>query len=117
MNPIYDKSGQAVAWYDNGEVLDMTGNYIAFINGDSIFSYAGGTHLGWFEDGVFWNADFQAVGMLEQHSAPVPAPGLVGAPGEPGKAGMPEKPGVADPPGKPARSDNWSDKSWGEYIL
>lgn len=108
MEPIYDKSGEVVAWYDNGEVLDSSGNYVAFINNGSIISYSGVGHLGWFEEGVFWNSDFQAVGILRQHSASIPMPGLGGTPG---------RPGIPGTPGRPGRSNNWSNKSWSECIV
>jgi hypothetical protein len=117
MEPVYDKSGQVVAWYEDGEIIDSAGRYIAFLNNDSIISYSGAGHLGWFENGVFWNSDFQAVGMLREHSASIPMPGLGGTPGRPGRGGKPGKPGIPGTPGRPGRSNSWSSKPWNECIV
>jgi hypothetical protein len=116
MEPIYGHTGQVVGWNDGEEVLSLNGNYVAFIHSGSIISYKGDGHIGWFEDGVFWNSNFQAVGMLRDHKASIPQPGIGGTPGYPGRAGRPGRPSIPGTPGRPGRSNSWADESWDEWA-
>ena len=116
MEPIYDRNGQVVAWFRDNEILSGSGQYAAFINQDSIISYSGKGHLGWFEDGVFWNQNFQAVGMLRGNTSSISKPGLGGVPGRPGVGGRPGRPGVPGTPGKPGRSNSWSATAWRDWL-
>ena len=116
MDPIYGRNGQVVGWFDDGELLDLHGRYAAFVNSGSIISYRGNGHIGWFEDGVFWDQNFLAVGMLRNATASLPRPGFGGTPGRPGKAGRPGKPGIPGTPGRPGRSNSWSNLTWDEWA-
>ena len=116
MEPIYGNTGQVVAWFDDADVLDINGRYIAFIYQGNIIAYNGNGHVGWFEGGVFWDSHYQAVGMLRETSASLPRPGFGGTPGRPGKAGKPGRPGIPGTPGKPGRSNSWSGKTWDQWA-
>ena len=110
MDPIYGSSGEVVAWHDGTDVLNLHGQYIAFINNGSLISYRGDGHIGWFEDGVLWDSQFLAIGMLRNNSASLPKPGLGGTPGRPGR------PGIPGTPGRPGRSNSWSNRTWDEWA-
>jgi hypothetical protein len=116
MNPIYSKNGEVVGWFDSEDILSLDGQYVAFINSDNIISYHGDGHIGWLEDGVFWDSHFLAIGMLRNATASLPRPGFGGTPGQPGKAGRPGRPGIPGTPGRPGRSNRWSDLSWDEWT-
>lgn len=108
MDPIYDHLGHVVALLDGDDILNLHGRYIAFIARGSIIAYRWGKHLGWFEDGAFWDSHVRAVGMLSTSTAPLANPGLSGVPGQPGKAGRPGRPGPPGTPGRPGRSNSWA---------
>ena len=115
MEPIFGSSGQVVAWFEGEEILALNGRYVAFLHSGSIIAYTGSGHIGWFEEGVFWDSDFRAVGMLRDASASLPRPGLGGVPGRPGRAGRPGRPGIPGTSGRPGRSNAWSASSWASW--
>ncbi|WP_425491419.1 4-fold beta flower protein [Nocardioides luti] len=115
MDPIFGSSGQVVAWSEGDEILSLDGQYLAFLHTGSIIAYNGDGHIGWFDEGVFWDSSFRAVGMLRDATARLPRPGLGGVPGRPGRAGRPGRPGVPGTPGRPGRSNAWSSSSWSSW--
>jgi len=116
MEPIYGSTGQVVAWRDGDDVLNLYGQYVAFIHNGNLISYSHEGHIGWFEDGVFWDSNFTAVGMLRVISASLPRPGYGGTPGRPGKSGKPGRPGIPGTPGRPGRSNSWSSQRWDDWA-
>ena len=115
MEPIFGSTGQVVAWRDGEEVLSLTGQYVAFIRNGNVIAYNGSGHIGWFEEGAFWDSSLRAVGILRDTTARLPRPGFGGVPGRPGKAGRPGRPGIPGTPGKPGRSNSWSTESWASW--
>ncbi len=50
MKPLYNQHGRVYAWFeqDSGDILDLRGRHIAFVDDDSVYSYAG-RHIGWWK--------------------------------------------------------------------
>ena len=116
MDPIFNKNGTVVAWLYVNDILDLGGTHRGFVHGSNVISYQNGRHLGWFEEGAFWDAQNCAIGMTRDASAPIPRPGLSGVPGKPGIGGRPGRPGVPGTPGKPGRSGSWSTQDWNSWM-
>ncbi|WP_210149734.1 4-fold beta flower protein [Paeniglutamicibacter terrestris] len=116
MDPIFNKNGAVVAWLYGKDILDLGGAHRGFVNGSSVISYQKGYHLGWFEQGVFWDSQNRAIGMTRDISASIPRPGLSGVPGRPGIGGRPGRPGIPGTPGKPGRSGGWSTQEWNDWM-
>ena len=116
MEPIFNDNGRVVAWLRGDEVLELGGNHRAFVRGSDIISYHGGRHVGWFDQGVFWDSGNLAIGMLREMTALLPRPGLGGVPGRPGIGGRPGRPGLAGSPGKPGKSNSWSTQDWDSWL-
>lgn len=54
---FYDAQGMAVCYVDDGEHLyAFTGEAIAYLEGDRVYSYSG-RFLGWFEDGWLFDQE------------------------------------------------------------
>lgn len=49
---FYDKHGQPIAYAgDDGSIYLFSGEPVAYLDGDSVWSYSG-KHLGWFNNGL-----------------------------------------------------------------
>ncbi len=49
---LYDKDGQPIAYAeDDGSIYLFSGEPVAYLDGDSVWSYSG-KHLGWFDSGL-----------------------------------------------------------------
>jgi hypothetical protein len=116
MEPLWDKNGSVVGWMDKDEVLDPDGRYRAFINGNSVYAYSGGEHIGWFEQGWIWDSNNDALVFTSSATGGPARPGLRGLPGRPGIRGKPGRPGLSGVPGKPGRSFVWSHLGWTEWA-
>ena len=70
-----------------------------------------GKHIGWFEDGVLYDSNNNAIAFLRDASGYLPGrPGTSGVPGIPGIPGRPGKSGFSGTPGRPGKG-GWSNKT------
>jgi hypothetical protein len=64
---LFDESGAPVAYTEDGQHLFLfTGEPVAYIEGDSIYSFEG-RHLGWFDDGLIRDHNGDTV-LFSPHS-------------------------------------------------
>lgn len=75
LEALYGKSGKVHAWLDisNGNILDLNGQHLAFIAGDSVYDWDG-RHIGWWLSGsirdrtnaaAFFTKDAGSIGVLK----------------------------------------------------
>jgi hypothetical protein len=93
LEPIYDRYGQVVAWFEGetGDIFDTRGTALGFVDGDGYFNYVG-EFLGQFDSGVFWDLLGLAICFLE---------GATGGPLLPVTAVPPIEPIHSTPPPRP----------------
>jgi hypothetical protein len=51
MQPLYGRTGQVYAWLqqDSGHIISLRGEHLAFLVGNTVYSWRGGQHLVWWE--------------------------------------------------------------------
>lgn len=112
---IFNKRGKATIIFDNDCFRDKRGTVIGFRKGEDVYSLRG-KHIGWFEEGVLFDARNKVLGFLSNATGPLPStPGISGSPGMPGFSGMPGWPGFSGTPGRPGYS-GWSELDLEEYF-
>jgi len=112
---LFSKNGQAEILLDGDCFRSDRGDVVAWIREPHVYSL-NGNHIGWFENGVLYDSNNQALGFLRGATGSVPGrPGLGGTPGKPGSGGRPGKPGFGGVPGKPGRG-GWSGIDLGDYF-
>jgi hypothetical protein len=111
--PIWDRRGAVVGWLDGEHVRTLSGRAEAFLHGDSVISYRGHGHLGWFVNHVFRDSRGHAVAFIDGASG-ISLPGRSGVPGRPGFGGIPGRsiPGI---PGRPGFG-GWGDTSFDDFL-
>lgn len=60
---IYDEIGCAGAILDEFCIRNLAGNTVGWVFGLSVFSLKG-DHIGWFEDGVFYDVENNVLGFI-----------------------------------------------------
>jgi len=115
MNPIYDRNGQAVAWFDIGLICDLQGRAVAFLDNNNVVSFQG-EHLGVLSNGFFRDHRGDAVAFFNGASGGplLPVTCAAPAPPLPGAASIPPTSPV--PPEPAAPTSIWSSLSWSEFI-
>jgi hypothetical protein len=116
MEPLFERDGRVVAWYQDPALLDRAGRYIGFNKDSDLFSY-GGRYLGTMHDGVLRDRNGQVVAFL------------AGADGEgltlPNPEGAPAPPVAPHPPGSPlvppvaeraVAVASWSERGWDGFV-
>ncbi len=71
---IFDRNGNATAILDRDCIRTGSGDVAVWISGKNIYSL-NGNHIGWFEHGVLYDSNNDAIGFL------MDATGLPGRPG------------------------------------
>jgi hypothetical protein len=113
MDALHDKSGNVVAWYDrpNGDIVDLSGNHIAFVDEDSVYNYSG-AHIGWWQsDHVRDSQGSVSVFTKNATGLGIYAPYLSYEPYQPYKAFRPFRPFKSFKPFKPYLNGSWSSKN------
>ncbi|WP_313487203.1 4-fold beta flower protein [Atlantibacter hermannii] len=112
---VYNKNGRPVILLESDCLRDNRGRVKAWLVGGNIYSLHG-RHIGWYEDGVFYDSRNRALGFTRGHTGYIPnLPGLGGLPGMPGLAGKPGMPGLAGIPGRPDYG-GWSETLFENYF-
>jgi len=115
MEPVFDKSGQVVAWLRGDHLIDPRGRHVAFLRNNWVLSYRG-TYLGRLYSAWFRDLAGAAVGFVRG------APGLPAAPatGDPPPPPNPELPPVPPlvplPPSATRPMPIWSRTSWQQFV-
>jgi hypothetical protein len=113
MQPIYNQQGQVTGWLDSGgDVRDLMGRAIGFLNGSAVHAYGTGRHVGHFDDGFIRDRSGYAAAFISGASSgpTTPIPQIPPIPPVPHIAPIrpiPHTPGV---PGIPHLS--WSAQGW-----
>jgi 4-fold beta flower protein len=112
---VYDRHGSPRVIWDDDCVRNAAGVVIGWVSSTGLFSLHG-THIGWAEDGVFYDRDNQALGFTSDATGYLPGrPGMSGAPGMPGFTGRPGRPGLSGMSGRPGHG-GWSHSTLDGYF-
>jgi hypothetical protein len=115
MQPIYDRSGNPVAWLNAGHVYGLDGSHAAFVRGWNVHGNAG-EHLGVLRDGFFRDPQGDCVAFLA---------GARRGPSQPTRAATPRTPQpmpaaapalFAVPPVAAVPSVRWSALGWAGFL-
>jgi hypothetical protein len=111
LEPIFDRTGKTAAWFDGeeGDIFDLAGRPIGFVDGGSYYSYLFGLYVGEFDAGIFWDRHGCAVTFLEGATGGplLPIPSIPPIPPIP--AIPPIRPLTPIPPVAPLQTFSWSD--------
>ncbi|MFN9529826.1 MAG: 4-fold beta flower protein [Pseudomonadaceae bacterium] len=116
---FYDRTGRAVAWFDNENdqptIYLYDGRPIAWISDESIYAFSG-AHLGWFIDG--WIRDSHGRGALftPDASGGPAKPARHARPARGARHARPARSARQARPARPARSAVWSPLSGEEFF-
>jgi hypothetical protein len=110
MEALYSKTGKVYAWLDisNGNILNLRGEHIAFVHGNSVFDW-NGRHKGWWIDGcirdatnaaAYFTSDAGSIGVVKPVKAVKPA--------QPVKKVAPVRPVKHVKPVRPVKRLAWS---------
>lgn len=113
---IFNKHGQAAALDCGDSIYDRTGRFRLWIIGHNLYTMCG-KHVGWAENGVFYDSDNLVVGFTLDHTRPLPySPGCGGDPGMP--LYLSAKPALTAHEGEPGRPGygGWSEITLEDYI-
>jgi hypothetical protein len=115
MTPIFDRTGQVVAWLKHAHIYDLEGRHVGFVHGEHVFSNLG-RHIGSQAGGFF--RDHVGGAVAFQHDAmggPVLPP--LAYPPAPPIPVYPRLPVIHSWLRRPAQpSLTWSVIDWGEFI-
>lgn len=112
---LYDSQGHAGAILDEFCIRSVTGDPVAWVFGLSVFSLHG-EHIGWYENGLFFDVANQVVGFIPGLARggpelPVPAP-------PPPVPPFPKRPNVPPLRARPVRrpASGWSQHRLADYL-
>lgn len=74
--PIFDKQGEAVAYLDTDEdatIFLWTGRPVAYVSRKSVYGF-NGKHLGWLDQGIFYDHDGYGVGFFKNATSTLTRP-------------------------------------------
>jgi hypothetical protein len=115
VEPIFDRAGRPVAWFQGVAVIDFRGRYVAFDREGALYSY-GGRFLGRLDDGLIRDKAGDIVAFLAGASGGVDLPSTADAPPAPVAPDPPPPPAVSTPPPRPAPKDAWSGRGWEGFL-
>ncbi len=112
---VYDEIGCAGAILDEFCIRNLSGNTVGWVFGLSVFSLKG-EHIGWFEDGVFFDIENNVLGFLPGATGlPLEAPALASEPPVPVLGKRPCVPGLRGRTARPA-GRGWSTFCLATYL-
>ncbi len=121
--PVFDKEGYAVAWltpsyfYKGAYVIyDLEGEAVGLVKRDGSVYNLDGDHVGWFEDGYFWDFKGLAVAFTKDAKGGPVIPGYQIPPGPPAPSVQPLLPATYIFAPLPAKVAGWSELSWKEFL-
>ena len=108
---VYDEIGCAGAILDDFCIRNLAGHTVGWVFGLSVFSLKG-EHIGWFEDGVFYDIENNLLGFLPGASGlTVDAPALAPEPTLPAFSKRPCVPGLR------GRATRRKGRGWSTFCL
>ncbi len=109
MEALYDRSGRVYAWLDeNGRIISLRGNHLAFIDDDSVYNWRG-KHIGWWRYGhIRESSGAVAVFTADATNLGVVRPVRQVKPVKPVKAIAPVRPVKSVKPVRPVRKLAWA---------
>jgi hypothetical protein len=115
MEPVFDRAGRPVAWFQAASILDFRGRYVAFDLGGALYSY-GGRFLGRMDDGLIRDRAGDVVAFLPGAGGGVALPPTADVPPAPVAPDPPPPPVVASQTPPPDPRDVWSTGSWDDFL-
>lgn len=108
---VYDEIGCAGAILDEFCIRNLAGNTVGWVFGVSVFSLKG-EHIGWYEDGVFYDIANNVLGFIPGASGlSLDCPALAAEPALPAFSKRPYVPGLRGRAARPAG------KGWSTFCL
>lgn len=111
---IYDEIGCPGAILDEFCVRNLTGQAVGWVFGLSVFSVKG-NHIGWFEEGVFFDVANKVIGFVPGAKAPLELPSLAPEPALPTFGKRPCVPTLRGRTARP-RGHGWSAQCLSSYL-
>ncbi len=112
---VYDEIGCAGAIVDEYCVRNLSGDTVAWVFGVSLFSLKG-EHIGWYEDGVFYDIENKVLGFLAgAKGLALDMPALAGEPPLPKFSKRPCVPSLRGRSARPV-GRGWSSFSLSSYL-
>ncbi|SHG98617.1 4-fold beta flower protein [Massilia sp. CF038] len=112
---VYDEIGCAGAILDDFCIRDLAGHTVGWVFGLSVFSLKG-EHIGWFEDGVFFDIHNNVLGFIPAATGlPAEAPALAPEPPLPAFSKRPHVPALRGRVARPA-GRGWSGYCIASYL-
>ena len=109
MEALYDQTGRAYAWLDpaGNHVIGLAGEHLAFIHGDSVYTWDG-SHIGWWHDDHIRDQSGEVVVFLSNAIGLGVTMSINGTkPIAPRKAMIPKHPMKATQPVQPTQQTTW----------
>ncbi len=116
MKWIFNRNGQAAALDCGDSIYDKSGGFRLWVIGHNLYSMYG-HHVGWAENGVYYDSNNLVIGFTREHTGPLPySPGYGGEPGMP--LFISAKPALMAYSGEPGRPGygGWSSILLEDYI-
>ncbi|WP_376788216.1 4-fold beta flower protein [Phenylobacterium montanum] len=110
MEPLYGRSGEVYAWLEveTGRIISLRGKHIAFLGGDSVYSWSG-RHLAWWYGDHARDHGGKVVVFTRRARGLGPVLPILGAmPARPQVAAVPPRPARGSKPGQPEASKSWA---------
>ena len=110
MDALYQSTGAVYAWLDqsSGRILDLRGQNLAFVDGDSVYAWSG-QHIGWWGDGhIRDHSGAVAVFTAGATKLGVVPPVKAVKPVQPVKSVVPVRPVKSVKPVRPIRQLTWA---------
>jgi hypothetical protein len=110
MEPLYGRSGDVYAWLEaeTGRIINLRGKHIAFLGGDSVYSWSGKHLAWWYGDHVRDHSGRVVVFTRRAKGLGPVLPALSSMPPRPAIAPVPPKPTRGTKPGQPEISKSWT---------
>lgn len=110
MEPLYGRSGEVYAWLEveTGRIINTRGKHLAFLGGDSVYSWSG-RHVAWWHGDHARDHDGKVIVFTRRARGLGPVlPALGALPARPQLAAVPPKPTRGTKPGQPGISKSWA---------
>jgi hypothetical protein len=111
---VYDEIGCPGAILDEFCLRSLSGQTVGWVFGLSVFSLKG-EHIGWFEDGVFYDVANKAIGFIPGARAALELPALAPEPPLPQFSKRPCVPTLRGRSARP-RGHGWSTHCLSDYL-
>ncbi|WP_372490581.1 4-fold beta flower protein [Microbacterium sufflavum] len=94
METLWDRNGRVVGWIDDDRLRSLDGRVIGWLVSDELVYSLRGQHVGWFEEGQFWDLKGHVVTFAQNATSGPSKPELSDVPAVPALSAVPGTPGM-----------------------